>query len=60
MTLNKLIKKLKDMETIYGDAVVVALDENGQEKHVVSVSGFWGEQRKGECRDPHMIKMNIK
>jgi len=60
MTVKKLIKMLEDMETIYDDAVIVVSDEDGKEKHIISLSGFWGEKRPHECRDPHIVSINIK
>ena len=60
MTLKKLINQLKDMETLYQDAVVTVTDENGKEYHITSICGFYGEIRPHECPDPHVVNINIK
>ena len=60
MTLKKLIKQLKDMETIYQDAVITITDENGEEYYITSICGFYGEVRPHECPDPHVVNFNIK
>lgn len=60
MTLKKLIKQLKDMETLYQDAVITITDENGEEYGVTSICGFYGEVRPHECPDPHVVNFNIK
>jgi len=60
MTLKKLIKQLKDMEILYQDAVITVMNENGEEYHVTSICGFYGEIRPHECPDPHVVNINIK
>lgn len=60
MTLKKLIKQLKDMETLYQDAVITVTDENKEEYHITSICGFYGEVRPHECPDPHVVNLNIK
>ena len=60
MTLKKLIKQLKDMETLYRDAVITVVDENGEEYRITSICGFYGEVRLHECPDPHVVNINIK
>ena len=60
MTLKNMIKQLKDMETLYNNAIVMVTDENGKEYHVTSICGFYGEIRPHECPDPHVVNINIK
>ena len=60
MTLKNMIKQLKDMETLYNNAIVTVTDENGKEYHVTSICGFYGEIRPHECPDPHVVNINIK
>lgn len=60
MTLKKLIKQLKDMETLYQDAVITLTNENGEEYGITSICGSYGEVRLHECPDPHVINFNIK
>lgn len=60
MTLKKLIKQLKDMETLYQDAVITVTNENGEEYYITSICGFYGEVRPHECPDPHVVNINIK
>lgn len=59
-TLKKLIKQLKDMETLYQDAVITVANENGEEYYITSICGFYGEIRPHECPDPHVVNINIK
>lgn len=59
MMLADLIKRLKDMELIYGKAVVsVDLDE--KKYSVASIDGFMGEKRPNEGRDPNEVVIRIK
>lgn len=60
MTLKRLIKQLKDMETLYQDAVITVTNENGEEYYITSIQGFYGEVRPHECPDPHVVNINIK
>ena len=54
-----MIKRLKDMELLYGNAVIhVKSDQN--EYRIKSVDGFMGEKRPNECRDPHVVIINVK
>ena len=59
-TLKKLIKQLKDMGTLYQDAVITVTNENGEECYITSICGFYGEVRPHECPDPHVVNINIK
>lgn len=59
MTLKTLIKYLKDMEVLYGDAVVYIKDDK-QEYRITSVDGFMGEKRKNECKDPNIVIINAR
>ena len=59
MMLKTLIKYLKDMEMLYGDAVVCIKDDN-KEYRITSVKGFMGEKRKNECRDPNIVIINAR
>ena len=59
MTLKNLIKYLKDMEVLYGDAVVYIKDDK-QERRITSVDGFLGEKRENECRDPNIVIINAR
>lgn len=59
MELKKLIKYLKDMELLYGNAVIhVKSDQD--EYRIRSVEGFMGEKRPHECRDPNVVVINVK
>ena len=60
MTLENMIKQLKDMEILYNNAIVTVTDENGKEYHIASICGFYGEIRPHECPDPHVVNINIK
>lgn len=60
MMLKNLTKQLKDIETLYQDAVITITDENGEEYYLISICGFYGEVRPHECPDPHVINFNIK
>lgn len=55
-----MIKQLKDMETLYQDAVITVANENGEEYYITSICGFYGEIRPHECPDPHVVNINIK
>lgn len=59
MMLKTLIKHLKDMEMLYGDAVVYIKDDKKEYK-ITSVEGFMGEKRKNECRDPNIVILHVR
>ena len=59
MTLNDLIKRLEDMKLLYKDAIV-RVDIDGVEYRVVSINGFTGEHRPGECQDPNRVIINVR
>jgi len=59
MELKELIERLNDMKLLYGNAVIhVKGDQN--EYRIKSVDGFMGEKRPNECRDPHVVVINVK
>lgn len=59
MTLKELNKRLKDMEVLYGNAIV-NVKANCIEYRIVSVNGYSGEKRPNECQDPNEVVINVK
>lgn len=59
MELEELIEHLNDMKLLYGNAVIRVKSEQN-EYRIRSVDGFMGEKRPNECRDPHVVVINVK
>lgn len=59
MILGDLIKRLKDMELLYGKAVVI-VDMDGMPYRITSIDGYMGEKRPNEVRDPNKVVIRIK
>lgn len=62
MQLARLIKELKDMELLYGNAVVDVNIHGDSTRcfNVVAINGKNGEKRPNECRDPNIVTIFIK
>lgn len=59
MMLSDLIKRLKDMELLYGKAVV-SVDLDGMPCRIASIDGYMGEKRPNEVPDPNKVVIRIK
>ena len=59
MMLKTLIKYLKDMEMLYGDAVIEIKDDKNIYK-IKSINGFMGKQLPHECKEPNIVVINVK
>lgn len=60
MLLKNLIKCLKDMELLYGDKAVVSIEIDGETYWPTSISGYMGEKRPNECKDPDIVIIRAK
>lgn len=59
MMLSNLVKQLKDMGLLYGEAIVY-VDVDGKKRRIISTDGFVGEKRPNECRDPNFVVIKTK
>ena len=59
MRLTELIKRLKDMQLLFGEAVIEIKDDKDIYR-IKSINGFLGKQLSYECREPNVVVINVK
>ena len=59
MRLTELIKRLKDMQLLFGEAVIEIKDDKNIYR-IKSINGFLGKQLSYECKEPNVVVINVK